>query len=54
VLPASRLLFQQANNQIGTMLSEMACDEHGYGDSAEYCGDNDARLGRINVFYHES
>jgi hypothetical protein len=23
------------------------------GGSGEYCGDNDAHLGRINVFYHE-
>jgi len=26
-------------------------DEHG---SGEYCDDNDAHLGRINVFYHEA
>jgi hypothetical protein len=30
----------------------MVCDEHGIGDSGEYCGNNDAYLGRINVFYH--
>jgi tubulin beta len=30
------------------------CDEHGIGGSGEYCGDNDAHLGRINVFYHEA
>ena len=28
------------------------CDEHGVGGSGEYCGDNDAHLGRIKVFYH--
>jgi tubulin beta len=28
------------------------CGEHGIGGSGEYCGDSDAQLGRINVFYH--
>ena len=32
----------------------MVCDEHGIGGSSEYCGDNDAQLDRINVFYHEA
>ena len=32
----------------------MACDEQGIGGSGEYCGDNDAHLGRINAFYHEA
>ena len=31
----------------------MVCDEHGIGGSGGYCGDNDAHLGRISVFYHE-
>jgi tubulin beta len=31
----------------------VVCDEHGIGSDGEYCGDNDAQLGRINVFYHE-
>jgi tubulin beta len=31
----------------------VVCDEHGIGGSGEYC-DNDAQLGRINVFYHEA
>jgi tubulin beta len=30
------------------------CDEHGYGGDGEYCGGNDAFLGRINSFYHEA
>jgi tubulin beta len=30
------------------------CDEHGNGSDGEYCGDNDAQLDRINVFYHEA
>jgi len=30
------------------------CDEHGIGGDREYCGGNDAQLGRINVFYHEA
>jgi tubulin beta len=32
----------------------VVCDEHGIGGGGEYCGDNDAQLGRINVFYHEA
>ena len=27
---------------------------HGIGGDGEYCGDNDAQLDRINVFYHEA
>jgi tubulin beta len=27
---------------------------HGIGGDEEYCGDNDAQLGRINAFYHEA
>jgi tubulin beta len=30
------------------------CDEHGFGGSGEYFGDNDAHLDIINVFYHEA
>ena len=30
------------------------CDEHGIEGGGEYCGNNDAQLGRINVFYHEA
>jgi tubulin beta len=32
----------------------VVCGEHGIGSDGEYCGDNDAQLGRINVFYHEA
>jgi tubulin beta len=32
----------------------MVGDEHVIGGSSEYCGDNDAHLDRINVFYHEA
>ena len=32
----------------------LSCDENGIGGGGEYCGDNDAQLGRINVFYHEA
>jgi tubulin beta len=44
-------------NQVGTKSWEVVCDEHGIGGSGgsgEYCGDNDARLDRINVLYHET
>jgi len=27
---------------------------HGIGGDGEYCGDNDAQLDRINLFYHEA
>jgi hypothetical protein len=27
---------------------------HDIGGDEEYCGDNDAQLGRINVLYHEA
>ena len=27
---------------------------HDIGGDGEYCGDNDAQLGRIKVFYHEA
>jgi tubulin beta len=30
------------------------CDKRGTGGSGESFGVNDARLGRINVFYHEA
>jgi tubulin beta len=30
------------------------CNKHGIGGDGEYCGDNDAQLGRINVLYHEA
>jgi hypothetical protein len=32
----------------------VVCDEHDIGGGGEYCGDNDAQLGRINVLYHEA
>jgi tubulin beta len=30
------------------------CNEHGIGSDGKYCGDNDAQLNRIDVFYHEA
>ena len=30
------------------------CDENGIDGGGEYCGDNDAKLDRINVLYHEA
>jgi tubulin beta len=32
----------------------LLCDENGIGGDGEYFGDNDAQLGRVNVFYHET
>jgi tubulin beta len=39
---------------MGTEFQEVLCDEHGIGGDGKYCGDNDAQLGRINVFYYEA
>jgi tubulin beta len=33
---------------------EVLCDENGIGGSGEYCGDNDAHLDSINVFYRDA
>ena len=44
----------QCGNQMGKKFWEVVCGEHGIGGDGEYCGDNDAQLGRINVFYHEA
>ena len=38
---------------MGTKFWEVVCDEHDIGGSGEYCGDNDAHLDRMHVFYHE-
>jgi tubulin beta len=32
----------------------VVCDESGIGGGGEYCGDNDAQLGPISLFYHEA
>jgi hypothetical protein len=37
---------------MGTKFWEVTCDEHGSGDSGDYCGEIFAYLGRINVLYH--
>jgi tubulin beta len=39
---------------MGTGFWEVLCDLHGIGGICEYCGDNDAYLGRVGVFYHEA
>jgi tubulin beta len=39
---------------MGTKSWEVVCDEQGIGGGGEHCGNNDAQLGRINVFYHEA
>jgi tubulin beta len=44
----------QCGNQMGTKFWEAVFDERGTGGDGEYCGDNDAQLGRINVLYHEA
>jgi hypothetical protein len=32
----------------------VVCDENAIGGDGSYCGGNDAKLGRINAFYHEA
>jgi tubulin beta len=44
----------QCGNQMGTKFQKVLCDEHGIGGDGVYCGDNDAQLDRINVFYYEA
>jgi tubulin beta len=44
----------QCGNQMGTKLLKVVCDEHGIGGGGKHCDDNDAQLGRINVFYSEA
>ena len=44
----------QCGNKMGTKFWEVVCDEHGIAGSGEYCGDNDARIDRTNVFYNEA
>jgi hypothetical protein len=39
---------------MGTKFWKVLCDEHGIGGSSEYCGENDAHLGRINGIYNEA
>jgi tubulin beta len=39
---------------MGIEFLEVLCDEHGIGGDGEYCGDYDAQLDRITVFYHEA
>jgi hypothetical protein len=46
------LFPRPCGNQIGIKYWEAGCDENGIGGSGEYCGENDAHLGRINVLYH--
>jgi hypothetical protein len=40
----------QCGNKMGTKSKDVQCNENGIGGSGEYCGDNNAQLGSINVF----
>jgi tubulin beta len=44
----------QCGDQMDTKFWEVMCGELGIGGGGYYCGDNDAQLYRINVFYHEA
>jgi hypothetical protein len=39
---------------MGTKSWKVVCDENGIGGGGEYCGGNDAQLGRISALYHEA
>ena len=39
---------------MGAEFLGVLCDENGISGDGEYCGDNDAQLGRIDVFYHRA
>jgi tubulin beta len=39
---------------MGTKFWQVVCNEHGIGGGGEYCGDNDAQLGRFNALHHEA
>jgi hypothetical protein len=38
----------------GHKVSEAARDEHSIGGGGEYCGDSNAQLGSINLYFHEA
>jgi hypothetical protein len=44
----------QRGNQMDIKFWEVACEEQGIGGGGEYCGDNDAQLGRISVLNLEA
>jgi tubulin beta len=37
---------------MGTKFWEEVCDKHGIGGNGECCGNSDAQVDRINVYYH--
>jgi tubulin beta len=39
---------------MGNKFGEVLFDVYGIGGSGDYCGEDDAHLGHINVFYHEA
>jgi hypothetical protein len=45
-LPQGYFFNRPCDKQMGTKFWEALCDEHGIGGSGEYCGGNDAYLGR--------
>ena len=46
----SHMQVNQCENQMGTEVWVIVCDEHGNGGTGKYCGYSDAHLGRSNVF----
>jgi tubulin beta len=39
---------------MGTEIDDVLCGEYCIGGDGEFCGDNDAQLEHINVFYYEA
>jgi tubulin beta len=44
----------QCGSRMGTEFLEVVCDENGIRGDGKNFGDNDAKFGRICVFYHEA
>ena len=54
VSPLLPALFLPRAPRLQAASSREIVHMHGIGGDGVYCGDNDAQLGRINVFYHEA
>jgi hypothetical protein len=51
-LPRSYFFNMLCGNHMGTKFWKVVFNEHGIGGSGESCGDIDAHLGRIKLYYH--
>jgi hypothetical protein len=46
--------YRRGTTKLLKLFFNVLCDEKSIGGGGKYCGDNNAQLGRINVFYHEA